>query len=136
MKNGYDILSAAVREAANDNLGAEETVTRIINDLDFAGLTILRRYLAVDYAKPIQVIKNDDSATYSAVAWAYGASVTDLRGRPGHLVMWQESGQMQAAWFDGEGANSRLMQYRVTNVLPAPSKACSASCVNCRELII
>ncbi|WP_339774258.1 hypothetical protein [uncultured Thalassospira sp.] len=132
MKTGYEVLQIALREAANDNLTAQATVTRVINDLDFAGLTIMPRWPMVDYSLPVAVIDDDADGTYPGDAVCHAPSVTDLMGRAGDLVTWSQNGQTQAEWFDAYGASSRSRGLQVVNVAgPVPVTACAGDCGAC-----
>ncbi|WP_417844816.1 hypothetical protein [Thalassospira sp.] len=132
MKTGYEVLKTSLAEAANDNLNAAATLKLVINDLDFAGMTITPTWAVVDYSKPLMVINDDVDGSFAGGRVFHGDSVTDLRGDPGDLVAWWENGQVRAEWFDAIGKSSHSLNLRVVNVpAPAPVAASAGTCGAC-----
>ncbi|PKR57481.1 hypothetical protein [Thalassospira lohafexi] len=119
-------LEISLREAANDNLDVDATADTIITDLRVAGFAIKRACDPVDYALPIMVIHSPDKGTagsFDALPHVKAASVDDLLGHAGWLVVWTEHGRARSAWFDHEGASRKLPDYRVVN----PKTPCAGS---------
>jgi hypothetical protein len=122
MKTGHDVIKTALAEAANDNLDADGTLTRVINDLAVAGLTIVPNWPPVDYDLPLMVM--DAKASHPATVVYLAASVKDLYGAFGALVAWVEAGRSRACWFDDQGKSAACFDLRVMNVGgPVPAVA-------------
>ena len=112
------VLETAIREAANDNLDAVETADNILMDLGFAGFAIKRSFDVVNYDLPILVLHSPSkgsAGTFNAMPQVKAASVDDLGGQSGWLVVWSEQGRTRSAWFDDEGVSKKLPDYRVVN---------------------
>ncbi|WP_296988164.1 hypothetical protein [Thalassospira sp. UBA1131] len=114
----FKTILTTLRDAANDNLGCDDTARQIINDLDLGGFAIRRSYEVVNYDLPVLVLHQPvrgSGESFGGNPVMKSPSAADLNGETGWLVSWVEHGRTKCAWFDGEGTARKLPDYRVIN---------------------
>lgn len=112
------VMETAIREAVNDNQGPVEIAETVITDLRVAGFCIRRSFDPVDYDRPVTVLyqpERGSAASFPGQTHLMAASVDDLGGEKGFLVIWTENGRARAGWFDREGRSIKQPDYRVVN---------------------